>query len=292
MARSVTASNPSSDALMLAIAVAVGLHAAVIGLVHFDTFNLRPDNVPTSLDVILVDWATEEAPEDPDFLAQVTQRGSGESPDLMRPSEMLPVGDPEPVDEFLPEPDVETTEPADDLLEALEELPELVAVDEPTELMPSPAEAEPEPSLDAAELRRQSMAVARAAPDRLSEARDFPERPRRKFISANTREHLYASYMRSWVAKVERVGNLNYPEQARRMNLEGSLVLSVDILADGSVDQIRVLRSSGFDVLDEAAVRIVRLSSPFSPLPEDITENVDVLTITRTWQFSSRSGLR
>ena len=292
MARAIIASNQSNDALMLAVAVAVGLHAAVIGLVHFDAFNLRPDNVPTSLDVILVDWATEEAPDDPDFLAQVTQRGSGESPDLMRPSEMLPVGEPEPVEEFLPEPDLETTEPADQPLETLEEVPELVAVDAPTESMPSPTDVEPEPSLDAAELRRQSLAVARSAPDRLSEARDFPERPRRKFISANTQEHLYASYMRSWVAKVERVGNLNYPEQARRMNLEGSLVLSVDILADGSVDQIRVLRSSGFDVLDEAAVRIVRLSSPFSPLPEEITENVDVLTITRTWQFSSRSGLR
>ena len=69
--------------------------------------------------------------------------------------------------------------------------------------------------------------------------------------------------MRSWVAKVERVGNLNYPEQARRMNLDGALVLSVDLLADGSVEQIRVLRSSGYDILDEAAVRIVRLSSPF-----------------------------
>jgi protein TonB len=102
---------------------------------------------------------------------------------------------------------------------------------------------------------------------------------------------MYATYMRSWVAKVERVGNLNYPEQARRMNLDGALVLSVDLLSDGSVEQIRVLRSSGYDILDEAAVRIVRLSSPFAPLPEDISQDVDVLTITRTWQFSSQSGL-
>jgi len=146
-------------------------------------------------------------------------------------------------------------------------------------------------STDSQELIEQSLAVARASPNRFSEAQDFPERRRRKFISANTREHLYASYMRSWVAKVERVGNLNYPEQARRMNLDGALVLSVDILVDGSVEQIRVLRSSGYDILDEAAVRIVRLSSPFSPLPAEITREVDVLTVTRTWQFSSQSGL-
>jgi protein TonB len=97
--------------------------------------------------------------------------------------------------------------------------------------------------------------------------------------------------MRSWVAKVARVGPLHSPEQARRLPLAGALVLSVDVLADGSVEQIRVLRSSGYDILDEAAVRIVRLSSPFSPLPEEITREVDVLTITRTWQFSSQSGL-
>jgi len=146
-------------------------------------------------------------------------------------------------------------------------------------------------SVDTQALIEQSLAVARASPDRFAEAQDFPERRRRKFISANTREHLYAGYMRSWVAKVERVGNLNYPDQARRMNLDGALVLSVDVLVDGSVEQIRVLRSSGYDILDEAAVRIVRLSSPFSPLPAEITEDVDVLTITRTWQFSARSGL-
>jgi TonB family protein len=122
------------------------------------------------------------------------------------------------------------------------------------------------PRVDATQLVDASRAMARASPDRFAEAQDFAERPRRKFISANTREHLYAGYMRSWVAKVERVGNMNYPEQARRHNLAGSLVLSVDVLHDGSVEQIRVLRSSGYDVLDEAAVRIVRLSSPFSPL--------------------------
>src|SRR5699024_4318441 len=91
---------------------------------------------------------------------------------------------------------------------------------------------------------------------------------------------------------VERVGNMNYPEQARRQGLAGALVLSVDVLKDGSVNQIRLLKSSGYDVLDEAAIRIVRLSAPFAPLPEEIRREYDVLTITRTWQFSSSGVLR
>ena len=276
----------------MAIAVAVAIHAAVIGLVHFDVLTLRPDSVPSSLDVILVDWANEEPVDDPDFFAQVSQRGAGESPDRLRPSEVAPMAEPELQPEVVPETEQSSADEAARPAEPAEQELVQVEADEADWVHPLETEAVADPLPDPAELMRQSLAVARTAPDRLDTARDFPERPRRKFISANTREHLYASYMRAWVAKVERVGNLNYPEQARRMNLEGSLVLSVDVLADGSVDQIRVLRSSGHDLLDEAAVRIVRLSSPFSPLPEEIAEQVDVLTITRTWRFSTQGGLR
>jgi periplasmic protein TonB len=285
--RSAISARRASDSLVMAVAVAIGLHAAVIGLVHFEVLGARPDSVPASLDVILVEWATEEEPDEADFLAQVTQRGGGESPDLLRPAEMMPAGEELPLPE--PEPMMEEALSQEDLASPAE----LVAIPEPVETLPilPPSEEAQSDAIDSRQLIEQSLAVARTAPDRFAERQDFPDRPRRKFVSANTREHLYAGYMRSWVAKVERVGNLNYPEQARRMNLAGSLVLSVDVLPDGSVEQIRVLRSSGYDVLDEAAVRIVRLSSPFSPLPEEITANVDILTITRTWQFSSRSGM-
>ncbi len=278
--------NTRSDSLAMALAVAIGVHVAAIGLIHFDVLSGRPDNVPTALDVILVQWATETPPEEADFLAQASQAGAGDSPDLKRPAEPMLSGDIQP--ELEPEPVREEASES-----VVEQSPaELVAV-EGQEPLPSSDNQETARSdtTDSRELIQQSLAVARASPDRFAEAQDFPERKRRKFISANTREHLYAGYMRSWVAKVERVGNLNYPEQARRMNLDGALVLSVDLLADGSVEQIRVLRSSGYDILDEAAVRIVRLSSPFSPLPPEITADVDVLTITRTWQFSARSGL-
>jgi periplasmic protein TonB len=279
--------SSGADTLTLALAVAIGLHAAVIGLVHFDVIGSRPDSVPSSLDVILVEWATEEEPDEADFLAQVTQRGAGESPDLDRPAEPMLAG--EPVPEVEPEPVQEEASAT----EVQASPAELLAVESPLETLPVAPESEQarDDQVDSRQLIEQSLTMARTTPDRFAAAQDFPERPRRKFVSANTREHLYASYMRAWVAKVERVGNLNYPEQARRMNLAGNLVLSVDILADGSVEQIRILRSSGYDTLDEAAVRIVRLSSPFSPLPAEITAEVDILTITRTWQFSSRTGM-
>jgi len=275
-----------SDSLAMAAAVAVALHAAVIGLVHFEFLGERPDDVPTSLDVVLVDWATEEAPEEADFLAQANQRGGGEAEEVDRPAEPLRAASDEP--EHALEQEALDGAPA----EVSESAAETVQVEDPERPQAEleQAEADPQVAVSTSELIEQTRAIARTADDRYSDVVDFPERPRRKFISANTREHLYAGYMRSWVAKVERVGNLNYPARARRDDLSGSLVLSVDVLEDGSVGRIRVLRSSGNDVLDEAAVRIVRLSAPFAPLPEEIRSEVDVLTITRTWQFS-RSGV-
>ena len=274
------------DSLAMALALAVGLHLAIIGLVHFNFESLRDESDFPDLDVMLVDWATEEVPDQADFLAQVSQLGGGESLDSGRPPDPMvmqqPAAEPE-----VPQPPAEAgqAEPLPEPLIAAPESSERLLVD--TE----PSESSQTDSPDPRELVEQSLAVARSSVDRTPQSQDFLQQPRRKFISASTREHLYASYMSAWIAKVERIGNINYPEAARRDNIEGSLVLSVDIFPDGSIDQVRVLRSSGHSVLDEAAIRIVRLAAPFAQLPEEVTEQVDILTITRTWQFSSTGGL-
>jgi periplasmic protein TonB len=91
--------------------------------------------------------------------------------------------------------------------------------------------------------------------------------------------------MEAWRAKVERIGNINYPDEARRRRLSGSLLLDVALNPDGSVQEITVRRSSGHKVLDDAAIRIVELASPFAPFPPDIRGEVDVLHVTRTWKF-------
>lgn len=111
-------------------------------------------------------------------------------------------------------------------------------------------------------------------------------RVRKKFISANTKEHKYAFYMKSWSNTVERIGNLNYPDAARRNKLSGSLRLDVALNQDGSVMEVKVSKSSGHQVLDQAAVRIVKLAAPYAPFPEDIRAETDILHIIRTWRFS------
>jgi periplasmic protein TonB len=106
-----------------------------------------------------------------------------------------------------------------------------------------------------------------------------------------THRLVIAAYEQAWQEKIERIGNLNYPDEARRDKLSGGLVLAVGIKPDGSVYSIQLQQSSGYAVLDEAARHIVNLATPFAPLPEEIRQDVDVLVITRTWRFDSNYRL-
>jgi protein TonB len=104
--------------------------------------------------------------------------------------------------------------------------------------------------------------------------------------SVNAHKYNAAAYEHDWQEKVERIGNLNYPDEARRQNLTGSLLLDVGVNANGSIYSIKVRQSSGEPVLDEAAERIVRLAAPFAAFPQGLREEADILVITRTWRFS------
>ncbi|MGV7235834.1 MAG: energy transducer TonB [Nitrosomonadaceae bacterium] len=117
-------------------------------------------------------------------------------------------------------------------------------------------------------------------------------RPRQIFISARTQERKYANYMSEWDRKVERVGNLNYPDHVRREGISGKLIMDVTLNADGTVQEISILRGSGHPVIDEAAVRIVNLAAPFHPFPPDILKDADILHITKILEFSSENRLK
>ena len=114
----------------------------------------------------------------------------------------------------------------------------------------------------------------------------YQQRPKRQFVGARAQEYRFARYVDEWREKVERVGNINYPEEAKVKKLYGRLQLTVAIRGDGSVERVDVNRSSGHNVLDEAAKRIVFLAAPFAKFPEDIARDTDILEITRTWTFT------
>jgi protein TonB len=119
----------------------------------------------------------------------------------------------------------------------------------------------------------------------------YEKRPKRRFVGARAEEYRFARYVEDWRLKVERIGNLNYPEAARARKLYGSLLLTVGIRADGRVESITVDRSSGQKILDTAARKIVEMASPYAPFPPDIKRDTDILYITRTWTFAPGDSL-
>ncbi|MEE2803178.1 MAG: TonB family protein [Pseudomonadota bacterium] len=112
------------------------------------------------------------------------------------------------------------------------------------------------------------------------------ELARHKFISANTRESIYAAYMATWRDRVQRIGNLNYPESIRQRHLTGSVVLEVVIGRNGNLLDVHIVKTSAQKVLDDTAVRLAQLAAPFAPLPPAISRQTSALHITRTWNFS------
>ena len=118
-----------------------------------------------------------------------------------------------------------------------------------------------------------------------------PCSPKRRFIGARAEEYRFARYVEDWRLKVERIGNLNYPEAARAQKLYGSLLLTTGIRADGSVESVVVERSSGKRILDVAASHIVEMGSPYAAFPPDIRRDTDILYITRTWTFAPGNSL-
>ena len=280
-------SSWTQDRFMVFLVLAVALHALVLFGVHFG-ISLNPvPRLADTLDVVLVQWRSESEPEKADYLAQATQKGGGETTEKVRPAEE--------VSGVLPTPST-----GKDVQQAVEQTPapqaksrEIVALTKSDEAALSPTEVE-QRDLDrpnASELMQQSLEMASLQPEVSRQSQWKSSLPRREFISANTRKYEFASYMSAWVSKVERVGNMNYPSELRRKKLHGDLILTVGIHQNGTVESIDVKRSSGFSEIDQAAIRIVQMAAPYSPLPDNIREHVDVLHITRTWRFETGFGV-
>lgn len=255
------------------------------------TFELPiPRPALPSLDVTLVQTANREAPDKADFLAQADNTGGGNSERALRPSQ--------PFTSELPKPDPGT---APRYLDRSAPRPQQASG--PTVVTTRGASEQQAPSQpehrqqrqhdvkQAPETIRRKRLMARLAAEVRRQEQRYAQRPKVKYLSANTREYAYAAYMRAWVARVQRIGNLNYPEQARARGLHGDLILTVVLRPDGTVQSAEIIQSSGHKLLDDAALRIVHLSAPFPPVP-DKAGNYDVFNITRTWQFLADGNFR
>lgn len=261
------------------------ISALVLGIVFtLDDFD-NMDSMP-SLDIILSKQKSINAPEKADYLAQNDQQGGGESEKNVRPQ------------------NIKTGISADDqgnhMQEQIENRPnmqeqkdtELITNDKAKLLVKSAAQS---PDIDNLQnnnkLLTQNQKLAKLENNISNRLEAYAKRPKSKYISASTKSFEFADYMQVWVKKIERVSNLNYPDEARKRGFIGTLIMTVGINSQGTIKEIRIIKSSGFKAIDDAAEHLVRLSGPFEAIPTNINK-IDILYITRTWQFLPGNKLK
>jgi len=282
--------EPSKQGTRMALALLAS--AAVHGMVlstQFVQVNPRlfeDPNLP--MEVVLVNAKSADSPLKPDALAQVNLAGGGNTDEQRRLKSPLPAS---------PKTQIGSEEAA--LQARVAELEQqartlLTQMQPGAQLQEQPRTAPPtpdRPALDASQLNQQAREMAQLQARISQQWDEYQQRPKRAFVGANVREYAFARYVEDWVTKVERVGNVNYPEAARRQGIYGSLKLTVSIFANGRIEKVEIDRSSGSKILDAAAVRIVELAAPYAPFPDDMRKKADILSITRTWTFTRSDQL-
>lgn len=278
--------SESSSDLGITLLGAGLLHIVLILGITFTLPKQKTNDTPPQLEITLVQSHTLQEPDEADFLANASQEGGGDSDKPLRATSPLPGTSRTEQSEPMLQPESvasdTTITPNDEVLVAETRKKEQRQQPEQQQKKVAP---EQKPLIGLPQTMNFENERERLLAEISLQQQNYQKRPRKKFLTARTREYKFASYMDAWRAKVERIGNLNYPEEAKRRNLTGSLVLDVAILPDGKLDNINVIRSSRHKALDDAAIRIVRLAAPYAPFPKNFRDEVDIIHITRTWKF-------
>lgn len=271
--------------LMATLPLAVLLHALFIFGVSFaPTIRLNLVNPPV-LDITLVQTRTEKTPDQVDFMAQANQEASGTEEEKNRPQS--PVSSLQAV-EVEGESPVQSEQAAPDTTLKLNQ--QILTTKGETYKIVEKAPEQPEdnPEIPVGELANETQEIAQLLAEVGEAEARYARRPKIHFIDAvSAKSAVEATYIDEWVKKIERIGNINFPEDAIKRNLSGKLILNATLDQQGNVVDAQISLSSGYEVLDKAALRIVKLAAPYPSLPEEIRRKWDQLNITRTWIFHS-----
>jgi periplasmic protein TonB len=277
--------DPSSRSFTLALGLSILLHAAALSI-HFKLPDIIRDKyLLPPLEVVLVNSKTRAKPVKADVLAQANLDGGGNTDENRRAKTPLPVlkehergAAAKRAARRVQELEAEQVK----MMTRLQAAKSVTAAEQPKF---APAAQAPQPPVSGQDLATSALAVARMEAQISRQLDEYNKRPRKAFVGSRAQEYRFAQYVEDWRQKVERIGNLNYPDDARG-RIYGSLVLSVSIKADGNLDTVEVQRSSGHPILDRAAERIVKMASPYARFPTNIKRDTDILVITRTWTFA------
>lgn len=280
----------ASDRLGLTMFLAVSLHAIIIMGISFSSSD-KPEKseLINTLDITLVHNQSKETPDDPDYLAQADQLGGGNTKEKIR------VKSPDSKSNMLDNPGLSENTRTPSVIKKTKSLQKKVLTARKSDFKISNAVKTPNKpkhkKASALELIQRSREIARLSAQNQDFWQAYGRRPDPKYLHANTRKHIDAAYLLAWTRKVERIGNLNYPDDARRKGLSGNLILEVRLKPNGSLNEIKLLQSSGHKILDDAAIRIVNLAAPYAKIPDKVLEKRTELRIVRTWAFTSDNKL-
>jgi protein TonB len=278
--------DPPQRHLSVALAISVFLHAIVLSI-HFKLPEKLDNARQQALDVILVNSKHAAKPTKAQAKAQANLDGGGNTEDKRRARTPLPATPQQQAGNDLVVAQARVAE-----LEAQQR--EIIAQTRSSRTAKVDADRQPvAPSNEVSgrDLATRAMMLARLEGEIAKDIDDYNQRPKRRFLGARVEEYRFAQYVEDWRQKVERIGNLNYPDSARG-KVYGSLVLTVAIKRDGELERVELNRSSGHKLLDEAALRIVRLAAPYAAFPEAVRRDTDILEITRIWTFTGADQLR
>ena len=280
---------PANRLLMWALFGSIFLHAVVLAI-RFAPIDLsRFDRNTSPLEVALVNAKSVSKPTKADILAQAHLDGGGNTDAKRRAKTPLPAL---PKDNATTELAVATQKVETLEKKSQEMLTQLKSAASLATPQPTPNAAPDKPELPTStETMQRTLEAMRLEAQIAKDMDAYQKRPKRRFVGARAAEYRFARYVEDWRLKVESIGNRNYPEAARAQKLYGSLLLTVGIRANGSIETVVVDRTSGQKILDLAAVRIVEMGGPYAPFPPNISRDTDILYITRTWSFSPGDSL-
>ena len=262
-----------------AIAVALAAHLLVVSVVSFSGAG-KPSQ-SRQIEVTLTTRSSERAPDDARHIAQDNQAGSGNQAqrDAMSSPDNAPTL-PSPTRQQAAPPPADASQTASgELLASVAAAPRAVSPREQREQEHQAPGLHPD-----ARQHQQRLNAIQAPADRKLQAEAREPRVRR-LTSVSAKQAADANYLLDWRQRLEAVGNKYYPEASIRYGMYGDLKLLVAIRSDGSLEDVQVLESSGYAVLDEAAIKIVRMAAPYSAFPPELLATTDKLEIVRTWQF-------
>lgn len=268
----------------VAIALSLVFHSILLLITFGFPDSLASKNMPKAIEVVLVNSKSHTRPVKADALAQADLDGGGNTEEARRAKTNLPALPDMPADADVSLASKRVQELETEAQRLMTQLKTSQQMVEPQTIAHDPVLATDAPVV--ADSPHERTEIARLEAQIAKEWEAYQELPKRKFVGARTQGAVEAQYLDAWRQRIERVGTANFPEEAKREGLFGTVMVTVAVRADGTVEKIDIDRSSGSPVLDAAVEKIVQLAGPFKPFPDPLRKEADILHITRNWSFT------